>query len=220
MIKKRHLIGSVMATTSMAIVLVIFAIGTYQLAILAGDFLADPSVLPVVILENLLFLTTLVLNAVIISGWNNIERYKKLKGTIISAGAFNTISIIVLSAALFEMKDTLTIVLYVLMILSLVASNLCIGMDFEQQFSNKKETVESNVDENNNVQTLENNIKEEKPLNKTVENKVQVKEKSSDDDFVNQLLKLEKVREKKLVSEEEYQLLRKKIIDREMKKED
>lgn len=134
------------------------------------------------------------LNAVCINTWNNEEKFNKKKATIITAVVFNFISIIFLFYTFFGGGTPASIAFAVIVFLCVLLANVLILIDLTS--GNKKETVVDSVNsgESNNVESV-----------------------SDTDKLGNKLEKLETLKKENKISEEEFNQMKNKAIDDELK---
>lgn len=194
--KKLLLAGFVTATVGLAIFNLILIIGMIQIFSLLGGVSTEGigGAIAIMIFEVLIFVVSLVLNAVCINTWNDEEKFNKKKATIITAVVFNFISIIFLFYTFFGGGNAASIAFAVIVFLCVLAANVLILIDLTS--GNKKETVVDSVNsgESNNVESV-----------------------SDTDKLGNKLEKLETLKNENKISEEEYNQMKNKAIDDELK---
>ena len=193
--RKLLLSGFILGTVGLGIFSLILVIGLIQIfAILGGELASSGAggVLALTIFEVLIFIVAFVLNAVCINTWNNEEKFNKKKATIYTTIVFNFISIIFLFYTFFGGGTAESIVFSVIVFLCVVAANVLVLIDLASS-TNKQENVVADS-------------------NDTADSEI-----SDTDKLEEKLKKLEALKNENKISEEEYNELKKKYIDEEIK---
>lgn len=193
--RKLLLSGFILGTVGLGIFSLILVIGLIQIfAILGGELASSGAggVLALTIFEVLIFIVAFVLNAVCINTWNNEEKFNKKKATIYTTIVFNFISIIFLFYTFFGGGTAESIVFSVIVFLCVVAANVLVLIDLTSS-TNKQENVVADS-------------------NDTADSEI-----SDTDKLEEKLKKLEALKNENKISEEEYNELKKKYIDEEIK---
>lgn len=187
--------GFILGTVGLGIFSLMLVIGLIQIfAILGGELASSGAggVLALTIFEVLIFIVAFVLNAVCINTWNNEEKFNKKKATIYTTIVFNFISIIFLFYTFFGGGTAESIVFSVIVFLCVVAANVLVLIDLTSS-TNKQENVVADS-------------------NDTADSEI-----SDTDKLEEKLKKLEALKNENKISEEEYNELKKKYIDEEIK---
>lgn len=207
------LIGAILGTVANAIYTLITLIGFLALQLIFNVSTGEsiPAfVLIVLIIDLVLCIVSLIFDAISISAWNKEpEGYKKKKGIIITSIVFDFLTII---ALLVNFS-----VVSVLFALTLIASNVLKIIDLSNEDKKVKEFLEQKakpqvVKQPNLVNTETTSLS--KPA-------VVVQPKGNEKDFETlekRLVKLISMREKGLINEEEYNELKKELIQGDMTK--
>ena len=193
--RKLLLSGFILGTVGLGIFSLILVIGLIQIFAILGGELASSGVggaLALTIFEVLIFIVAFVLNAVCINTWNNEEKFNKKKATIYTTIVFNFISIIFLFYTFFGGGTAESIVFSVIVFLCVVAANVLVLIDLTSS-TNKQENVVADS-------------------NDTADSEI-----SDTDKLEEKLKKLEALKNENKISEEEYNELKKKYIDEEIK---
>lgn len=193
--RKLLLSGFILGTVGLGIFSLMLVIGLIQIfAILGGELASSGAggVLALTIFEVLIFIVAFVLNAVCINTWNNEEKFNKKKATIYTTIVFNFISIIFLFYTFFGGGTAESIVFSVIVFLCVVAANVLVLIDLTSS-TNKQENVVADS-------------------NDTADSEI-----SDTDKLEEKLKKLEALKNENKLSEEEYNELKKKYIDEEIK---
>ena len=151
----------------------------------------------------------LILNSCSISSTTTAQKMNKRKGLVITSIVFNFIIIFFLLAV--SVENGATAVFYIICMLGLIASNVLILIDVARL----SKAVNAELFAENNIVTEE---KIENPIEeiKTEENS-QPKNKEMDD-LESELNKLMLMKEKNLITEEEFEQLKKRAIDKKLSK--
>lgn len=193
--RKLLLSGFILGTVGLGVFSLMLVIGLIQIfAILGGELASSGAggVLALTIFEVLIFIVAFVLNAVCINTWNNEEKFNKKKATIYTTIVFNFISIIFLFYTFFGGGTAESIVFSVIVFLCVVAANVLVLIDLTSS-TNKQENVVADS-------------------NDTADSEI-----SDTDKLEEKLKKLEALKNENKISEEEYNELKKKYIDEEIK---
>lgn len=193
--RKLLLSGFILGTVGLGIFSLMLVIGLIQIFAIFGGELASSGaggVLALTIFEVLIFIVAFVLNAVCINTWNNEEKFNKKKATIYTTIVFNFISIIFLFYTFFGGGTAESIVFSVIVFLCVVAANVLVLIDLTSS-TNKQENVVADS-------------------NDTADSEI-----SDTDKLEEKLKKLEALKNENKISEEEYNELKKKYIDEEIK---
>ena len=151
----------------------------------------------------------LILNSCSISSTTTAQKMNKRKGLVITSIVFNFIIIFFLLAV--SVENGATAVFYIICMLGLIASNVLILIDVARL----SKAVNAELFAENNIVTEE---KIENPIEeiKTEENSQPKNEEM--DDLESELNKLMLMKEKNLITEEEFDLLKKRAIDKKLSK--
>lgn len=151
----------------------------------------------------------LILNSCSISSTTTAQKMNKRKGLVITSIVFNFIVIFFLLAV--SVENGATAVFYIICMLGLIASNVLILIDVARL----SKAVNAELFAENNIVTeekIENPIEEIK-----IEGNSQPKNKEMDD-LESELNKLMLMKEKNLITEEEFEQLKKRAIDKKLSK--
>lgn len=151
----------------------------------------------------------LILNSCSISSTTTAQKMNKRKGLVITSIVFNFIVIFFLLAV--SVENGATAIFYIICMLGLIASNVLILIDVARL----SKAVNAELFAENNIVTEE---KIENPIEeiKTEENSQPKNEEM--DDLESELNKLMLMKEKNLITEEEFDLLKKRAIDKKLSK--
>lgn len=151
----------------------------------------------------------LILNSCSISSTTTAQKMNKRKGLVITSIVFNFIVIFFLLAV--SVENGATAIFYIICMLGLIASNVLILIDVARL----SKAVNAELFAENNIVTEE---KIENPIEeiKTEENSQPKNEEM--DDLESELNKLMLMKEKNLITEEEFNLLKKRAIDKKLSK--
>lgn len=151
----------------------------------------------------------LILNSCSISSTTTAQKMNKRKGLVITSIVFNFIIIFFLLAV--SVENGATAVFYIICMLGLIASNVLILIDVARL----SKAVNAELFAENNIVTEE---KIENPIEeiKTEENSQPKNEEM--DDLESELNKLMLMKEKNLITEEEFEQLKKRAIDKKLSK--
>lgn len=151
----------------------------------------------------------LILNSCSISSTTTAQKMNKRKGLVITSIVFNFIVIFFLLAV--SVENGATAVFYIICMLGLIASNVLILIDVARL----SKAVNAELFAENNIVTeekIENPVEEIK-----IEGNSQPKNKEMDD-LESELNKLMLMKEKNLITEEEFEQLKKRAIDKKLSK--
>ena len=151
----------------------------------------------------------LILNSCSISSTTTAQKMNKRKGLVITSIVFNFIVIFFLLAV--SVENGATAVFYIICMLGLIASNVLILIDVARL----SKAVNAELFAENNIVTEE---KIENPIEeiKTEENS-QPKNKEMDE-LELEINKLMQMKKRNLITEEEFELLKKRAIDKKLSK--
>lgn len=151
----------------------------------------------------------LILNSCSISSTTTAQKMNKRKGLVITSIVFNFIVIFFLLAV--SVENGATAIFYIICMLGLIASNVLILIDVARL----SKAVNAELFAENNIVTEE---KIENPIEeiKTEENSQPKNEEM--DDLESELNKLMLMKEKNLITEEEFEQLKKRAIDKKLSK--
>ncbi len=170
--KKLLLSGTIIGTICSAIYTLILLIAIVQVFSILGSYAAEvagPMLL--IILQWLVFVVDLILNAVSINAWNNEEKFKKKKATIITAIVFNFICAIIAIFSINGEASTASIVFSIIILIGLIVASILDIIDL----STKKDVK----------QVTENTENEDKGISEKIEklNKLKEEDKITEEEY-------------------------------------
>lgn len=196
--------GFILGTCIMAITTFFMLIGAIMVAdLLAGTGSTDTgAVIAVIVLEMLFYIAILILNALSISATTTASKFDRRKGLVITTIVFNFIAVFMyilsISVSGTGVGMSGVIVFYVIFMLALIASNVLAIVDLARNGTAlEREKAKDNKEE--------------------VVSKVRSQEVSKDTDGLEEELnKLIAMKEKNLITDEEFAELKKCAIDKRL----
>lgn len=187
--------GFILGTVITAITAFFMLIGGIVIIEMLSSVDAD-AYIAIVVVEVLFFIATLVLNAVSISATTNAKKFDRRKGLVITTIVFNFLAMLVyIMPMTTEVLSTGVIVVYVLLMLALIASNVLAIVDLSL---NKKA------------------IKKEENIDKQEIETVKEATQGKDDNLEEEINKLMLMKAKNIITEEEFEALKKHAIEKRL----
>lgn len=220
--------GFITATSITAVLsFIMFAGLIYLIGILnLADEIVDPTIratigplaIIIMVFAVLFCIACLVLNSCCIPQTSSAQKMNKKKGLVITTLVFNFILIaFMLLITIDSLGDA---AMYVLCMLGLITSNVLILVDL----AHLSKAVNAELFAENNVvveEKIENkSVVKEETQNNIVDNEQESSQPKSEemDDLEAELNKLMLMKEKKLITEEEFEQLKKRAIDKKLSK--
>ena len=195
--RKLSFIGFVLETILLSCFTIFFIDIFAQLLAFLDNYLPEiVSFIVLTVVQILAIIVALVLNAVSINTWDNLEKFNKKKPVIVVAMIFNFIAIAIYIILLATLLNTTVSITYTIITLVLsVGANTLIIIDFAK--STKK------------ISALNNEV-----LIKKEKNSEEIVEENA---FVLKVKQLEKLKEEKSITENEFDILKSNAIKEELK---
>lgn len=200
--RKLAFTGFIMGTCFTSLFALIIIIGAIEIASyvsLPGELWAE------IIIEILISVTTLVLNSVAIPTTATAQKMNKKKGIVITAIVFNFLEVLAFILALTVSPDPAAIVLYIILMLGIIASNVLAIIDLAR--NSKVMSIEDNMTTGN----YESTTSTENTLTKS-EDKVS----AQIGDLEEEINKLLLMKAKNLITDEEFEKLKAHAIEKRL----
>ncbi len=205
--RKLAFTGFIMGTSFIALFTAIIVIGAIELASYSGYVNFPAQIWAMIITEIVLSVTTLVLNSVAIPTTTTAQKMNKKKGIVITAIVFNFLEVLVFILALASSPETGILILYIIFLLGIIASNVLAIIDLANNSKAMKVEIEG-VDVANTVE----------PETKT--ERVNVAKSSTAtmqvNDLEEEINKLLLMKAKNLITDEEFEKLKAHAIEKRL----